>query len=191
MRRRLAAALAIGLGLTFTVSPDAAGVKVKIHFDKAFNFKQMRTWQWATDPGQVILARVQGEDKDAVRRLAEPIILEAVGAELRKRGVSEAMVAPDLTVAYYLAMTIGASAQSMGQFLAPVPEWGLPYFAPSTTSLQAIERGTLVIDLSSAGRVVWRGLGEAGFTMDADAKKREALLREAIKKVINRYPPKQ
>src|SRR5436190_7139598 len=191
MRKRLAIVLAIGLGLTFTVRPDAAGVKVKIHFDKAFDFKQMHTWEWARDPGQVILARVQGEDRDAVRRRAEPVILEAVGTELRKRGVTDATVAADLTVAYYLAMTVGASAQTMGQFLAPVPEWGLPYFAPSTTSLEALERGTLVLDLSSGGRVVWRGIGEAGFTMDADMKRRETMLREAVRKILERYPPKQ
>jgi len=191
MRKPLSAALAIVLGLTFTVSPDAASVKVQANFDKTFDFKAARTWQWAAEAGQVILARTQGEDKEAVRRLAEPVIRDAVGAELRKRGVTEATAAPDLTVAYYLAMSVGSAAHTAGQFLPSTPEWGLPYFGPSTTALEAVERGTLVLDLSSAGHVVWRGIGEAGFSMDLDMKKREALLREAIKKVLEKYPPKQ
>ena len=183
--------LAMVLGFGWTVQPDAAGVKAQATFDQAFNFKQARTWRWSADAGQVILARVQGEDPAVVRQRAEPVIKDAVATEIRRRGLAEATGAPDLTLTYYLLMSIGSSAQTMGQFIAPVPEWGLPMFAPSTTSLEAIERGSLILDLSSEGRVVWRGIGEAGFTMDLDMKKREALLREAVKKVLERYPPKQ
>lgn len=190
-RARWAIGLAVVLGVTSTVRPDAASVKVKTHFDQTFNFKQARTWQWNPDAGQIILARTQGEDPAAVRQRAEPVIKDAVATEMRRRGVAEATAAPDLTLAYYLALTVGSSSQTMGQFLLPVPEWGLPYFAPSTQALQALEQGFLVLDLSSQGRVVWRGIGESGFTMDADMKKREALLRETIKKVLEKYPPKQ
>src|SRR5436190_5358911 len=188
-KSRSVIAIAIAIGVIWTVRPDAASVKVRADFDKAFKFSEMRTWDWAKDPGQVILARTQGEDKDAVRRRAEPVILEMVAAEMPKRGITLATDAPDLTLAYYLVLTVGASAQSMGQFLPS--NWGLPLFAPSTTSLEAVERGALVLDLSSQGKVVWRGIGEAGFTMDLDAKKREVLLRDAVKKVLERYPPKQ
>ena len=188
-KSRMVIAIAVALAAIWSVQPDAASVKVRADFDKAFKFGEMRTWQWAPDPGQVILARTQGEDKDAVRRRAEPVIREVVAAEMPRRGLTLAADAPDLTLAYYLAMTVGASAQSMGQFLPT--NWGLPLFAPSTQSLEAVERGALVLDLSSQGRVVWRGIGEAGFTMDLDAKKREALLRDAVKKVLERFPPKQ
>ena len=188
-RSRSVIALVLAVGVIWSVRPDAASVKVRADFDKAFKFGEMRTWQWAADPGQVILARTQGEDKDAVRRRAEPIILEEVAAAMPKRGITLATDSPDLTLAYYLVMTVGASAQTMGQFLPA--NWGLPLFAPSTQSLEAVERGALVLDLSSQGRVVWRGIGEAGFTMDLDAKKREALLRDAVKKVLERFPPKQ
>jgi hypothetical protein len=188
---RWAIGLAMVLGAAWTVQPDAASVKAKATFDKAFDFKQPRTWQWTADAGQVILARVQGEDPAAVRQRAEPIIKDAVAAEMKKRGVAQATGAPDLTLTYYLIMSIGSSAHTAGQFLPTVPEWGLPMFTPSTTALQAVERGSLVLDLSSQGKVVWRGIAEAGFAMDLDMKKREAMLREAVKKVLERYPPKQ
>ena len=192
MTRVWTGALAIALAIAGVVRPDAASVKVKVNFDKAFDFKQARTWQWnAQGPGQIILARTQMDDRELVRVRAEPVIKEAAGAELRRRGLSEAPTSADLTVTYYLIMTIGSSAHTMGQFLPSVPEWGLPPFSPSTTALEAVERGTLVLDMSANGRVVWRGLGEAGFTMDLDLKKREALLRDAIKKVLEKYPPKQ
>jgi len=188
---RWAAGIAIVLGLIFAVRPDAASVKVKADFDKAFDFRQMHTWQWNPDAGQVILARTQGEDRDAVRRRAEPVIKDAVATEMRRRGLALATGAPDLTLTYYLLLTVGTSAQTLGQFLAPVPEWGLPLFTPSTTSLEAIERGSLVLDLTANGKVVWRGIGEAGFSMELDQNRRATLLREAVKKVLDRYPPKQ
>ena len=192
MKRVWTSVLAIALGIGFAVRPDAASVKVRVNFDKAFDFTPVQTWQWnAQGAGQVILARSQMDDREAVRLRAEPVIKEAAGAELQRRGLSAAAGAPDLTLTYYLIMTVGTSAHSMGQFLPSVPQWGLPPFSPSTTALEAVERGTLVLDFSASDRVVWRGLGEAGFSMDLDAKKREALLRDAIKKVLEKFPPKR
>jgi len=192
MKRVWTSVLAIALGIGFAVRPDAASVKVKINFDKAFDFKQARTWQWnAQGAGQVILARSQMDDREAVRLRAEPVIKDVAGAELQRRGLTAATGAPDLSLTYYLIMTVGTSAHSAGQFLPSVPMWGLPPFSPSTTALEAVERGTLVLDFSAGDRVVWRGLGEAGFSMDLDAKKREALLRDAIKKLLEKFPPKQ
>ena len=184
--------LALALGFTFAVRPDAAAVKATANFDKTFDFTQVRTWQWkAEDAGQVIAARTQTDDRDAVRQRAEPVIREEVALQMQRRGLALATAAPDVTVTYYLIMTAGTSAQTAGQFLPPVTEWGLPPFGPSTTALEAIEQGTFVLDLSAKERVVWRGIGEAGFSMDTDLNKRGALLREAIKKVLEKYPPKK
>jgi hypothetical protein len=188
-RGRWRIGLAAVLGLTLAVHPDAASVKVKVAFDKAFDFRQMHTWGWNPNgAGQVILARTQGEDPDVVRQRAEPVIMEVLSAEMRRVNLAAASGPPDLTVTYYLLVTVGASAQTMGQFLPSVAMWGLPPFAPQTTALQAIEQGSLVLDLASKGTVVWRGAGEAGFGLDLDQAKRAALLREAVRKLMEKYP---
>ena len=44
--------------------------------------------------------------------------------------------------------------------------------------------------MSAKGEVVWRGVAEAEIKMDDDLKKREALTREAVQKLLERYPPK-
>jgi hypothetical protein len=191
-RRRWRIGFAIVLAVGFAVRPDAASVKVKAQFDKAFDFTQMRTWNWNPGgAGQVILARTQMDDVEAVRQRAEPVIMEVVAAEMQRRHLTKTSAAPDLTITYYLLLTVGSSAQTMGQFLPSVAQWGLPPFAQSTTALEAIERGSLVLDLSANDRVVWRGVGEAGFGLDLDQAKRGALLRDAIKKTLAKYPPKQ
>jgi len=191
-RHRLSIALVVVLGLTFAVRPDAASLKVKAHFDKAFDFTVAHTYDWnPKGAGQIILARTQGENPESVRQRAEPVIKEAVAAEMTRRNITQATGAPDLLVTYYLILTYGTSSQTMGQFLPPVAEWGLPLFTPSTTSLKAIEQGSLVLDLSTGDRVVWRGIGEAGFSMDVDQARRASMLREAIKKTLEKYPVKR
>jgi hypothetical protein len=39
--------------------------------------------------------------------------------------------------------------------------------------------------------VVWRGVAQARVAFEVDDKKREAVLREAIRDLFKRYPPKK
>ena len=48
--------------------------------------------------------------------------------------------------------------------------------------------GSLVIDISAKGAVVWRGIGEAKIKPDLDRREREALLREAAEEILQRVP---
>ena len=79
----------------------------------------------------------------------------------------------------------------MGQFLPSTVNWGLPPFAPATQSLQMMNKGSLVLDLSSKGVVVWRGVAQAKIDFETNDKKREALIREGVRDLLKRYPPKQ
>jgi hypothetical protein len=47
-----------------------------------------------------------------------------------------------------------------------------------------------VLDFSANGRVVWRGVGEAKIDTDMDQKKRSALLRDGVRELLKRFPPK-
>ena len=180
--------VAIVAGLAVTGS---AKIKTRADFNKAFDFREAHTWGWnPTGAGQIMAARTADDDKEAVRKLAEPIIFSAVSQEMPKRGLTQATGAPDLTLAYYLLLTIGSNAQTMGQFLPTTTAWAMPPFLASTTSLEIIQQGSLVLDLSAKGEVVWRGVAEAEIKMDDDLNKREALMREAVQKLLAQYPPK-
>jgi hypothetical protein len=170
--------------------PIVARVDVKVESDKTFDFKPVRTWAWnPKGRGDVKMARTQDDDPEAMRGRAEPIIVDAVTAELTKRGLAAASGEPDLFVTYYLLLTVSTSAQTMGQFLPATTGWGLPPFAPATQSMKIMNRGSLVIDLSAKDTVVWRGVAQANIKLDADAKQREALLRESVRDLLRRYPP--
>ena len=167
-----------------------ARVDVKIDFDKAFNFTAVRSWRF--DPagsGEVKMARTQKDDPDAVKAVAEPIIVDAVTKEMQLLKLQRAD-SPDVIVRYFLLLTTNQTAQTMGQFLPGTVAWGLPPFQQTTQSLKLMNQGSLVIDLASNGNVVWRGIAQAKLKFDADFKKREAVIREAVHDLLRRFPPK-
>jgi hypothetical protein len=183
--------LAIAVGVGVTVQPGDAAVKARIDYDKTFDFTKVKTWSWKPDsPGQVVVGRTKDDDPETVRKRAEPIIFEEMSKQLPRRGLKQATGAPDVTLMYYLLLTVGSSGQTLGQFLPSVAQWGVPPFAPNTTSLEVIEQGSLVIDMVANGKPVWRGIGEAKISMDDDQKKRADLLREGVRDLIRKFPPK-
>ena len=185
-------ALAVFVAIVIGGQSGAAKVKTRADFNKAFAFAQAKTWGWnLKGAGEIMVGRTPDDDPAAIKRLAEPAFIKAVGVEMRRRGLTPAADTPDLTLTYYLLLTIGSSAQTVGQFLPSTTAWALPPFVASTQSLEFIEQGALVLDLSSKGEVVWRGVGEAQIKWELDQNQRIALINEAVRKILERYPPKK
>ena len=182
--------LAAILTLAFHVGLE--GVDVKVEHDKAFDFRPVKTWAWnPKEAGRVIMSRTQEDDPEAMKRKVEPWIMDAVAAETMSRGLTRAESQPDLTLTYYLLLSTGTSAQTVGQFLPATTAWGLPPFQQATQSLEMMNHGSLVLDLSAGDNVVWRGVAQAKIAFDVDDKKRQALLREGVRDLLKRYPPKR
>jgi hypothetical protein len=191
MIKHTLAAIAIVAAVILLTEPALARVDVKIDFDKSFNFKAVRTWRF--DPagnGEVKMARTQKDDPDAVKAVAEPIIVDSVNTEMERLKLQKAD-APDLIVRYFLLLSTDQTAQTLGQFLPGTVSWGLPPFQQTTQSLKIMNQGALVIDLAAGGNVVWRGVAQSRLKPDTDFKKREATLREAVRDLLRRFPPKQ
>jgi len=164
---------------------------VKVSFDKAFDFKAVKTWAWRPEgPGEVKMARTPSDDPEAMRKQAEPLIVSAVEAEMAKRGMQLATSSPDLVLTYYLLLTTSASAQTIGQFIPPVTDWGIPPFTPSTQSLEMMNQGSLVLDFNTKNDLVWRGVAQGKIKIGIDNKRREELLRDAVRDIVRRFPPK-
>jgi hypothetical protein len=170
-------------------APAVFAVDVKIDHDKAFDFKGVQTWTWSAMPGDVKMARTQQDDPEAMRKLAEPLIMSAVESEMMKRGLKQTPDAP-LRVTYYLLLSISQSAQTVGQFLPAVTQWGVPPYAPATQSLELMNYGSLVLDMTAKDVIVWRGVANAKIKFEADDSKREELIREAVRDLLRRFPPK-
>jgi hypothetical protein len=190
--RSLIVVVAIATALALTMDVALEGVDVNVEHDKAFDFKSVRTWAWnPAGAGDVIMARTQEDDPADMKRRAEPTIRDAVATAMRGRGLQGVASQPDLTLTYYLLLTTNMTTQTIGQFLPATTAWGYVPFAPATQSIKMMNQGALVLDLSAKGVVVWRGVAQARVAFDADSKKREAILREGVRDLLKRYPPKQ
>ena len=187
--RATAAALAI---VAFAAQTTLARVDVKVDFDKTFDFKTVKTWGWsASGPGEVKMARTQNDDPDAMKKVVEPPIVDAVTIAMTRAGLTQAPSDPDVIVHYYLLLTTNQTAQTVGQFLPATMAWGLPLFPQATQSLKVMNQGALVIDLTAKNNIVWRGVAQAQIKIGTTMKDREAKLREAVRDLLTRYPPKQ
>lgn len=181
----------VAVGLLFGTVLHAK-IDVKVEHDKAFDFKSVRTWAWSEgERGAVIMARTQKDDPAAMREAAEPIIVAAMARESARRKLTEAPAgSADVRLKYHLLMSMGESAQTMGQFLPGATQWGLPLFPAATQSLTLMNQGSLVFDFSAKDTVIWRGVAYAKIKLDADNDKRQSLLEEAVQELMKRFPPK-
>ena len=192
MRIRIAIATLVLAGI---VAVDAK-VKVRAEQDPDYDFATVKTWAWDQDAGEVIMARTANDDPAPLKARVDPRIRQHVQAEMAKKGLKEATTAPDLQLHYYVLVTINTSGHTMGQFLPAVPYWGLPPFAPATTSLNIVTKGSLILDAMLPGsvgdrRVVWRGVAQSTVSEGDSEAARESRLREATSELIKRFPLKK
>ncbi len=183
---------ATAVAIVLIAQSGGAAVKTRIDFDKQFDFTKVRTWAWnRSEAGRVLVARTPDDDPEEIQKRVEPIVMNAVSAEFPKRGLTLALGEPDVQVTYYVLLTLGSSAQTLGQFLPPVTQWGVPPFRPQTQSLEVFEQGSLVLDLRANDQIVWRGIGSAQIKLGLPQEKRVALINEAVREIARRYPPKK
>jgi hypothetical protein len=169
-------------------------VDVKTAHDMTFDFKPMKTWGWnPAGAGQVKMARTKDDDSESMRKRVDPLIRQAVATEMTKRGLKEVTSNPDLTLTYYLLLTVNVETQQFGQFVPTAVIWDLPVFPPATQSFKVLNRGSLVLDMAAKNAkdgVVWRGVAEAQLEPDASPQKRESKLKEAVRDLVRKYPPR-
>jgi len=171
-----------------------AKVKIQSQGDPKFDFKTLKTWKWSATPGDVKVWVSSQSDPAPIKKRFEPVVLQAVANELQKRGFTDAGAGtPDFFVTYWMLITAQMTSQEMGQFLPSVAYWGIPPFAPQTTSFSVYPEGAFVLDVTSRAtqNVVWRGLAQARIDLDNSDKKREENLRDAIGDLLEKFPPKK
>lgn len=191
MKSRSQTILAAVAAAVFLASQSTLAVDVKADFDKTFDFKSVRTWGWNPQGrGDVKMARTKDDNPEAAKARVEPLIVDAVMKEMSQRGLTFTTTSPDVVVTYFLLLSTNMTSQTVGQFLPATTQWGLPPFAPATQSLEVMNQGSLVLDASAREKIVWRAIANAKLKTDADDKKRESVLREAVRDLLRKFPAK-
>jgi ABC-type glycerol-3-phosphate transport system substrate-binding protein len=190
MKRAAAALLLFGLATTVVM----AGTKVQVQSKPAFNFASLKTWAWnPSGPGDVKVWVTANSKSEPVKRQYEPVLVKAVEDELTRLGLVKASGAPpDFLVTYYMLITVGSSAQQLGQFLPNVTEWGLPPFTAQTTALSVYPMGTLVLDVASpdVDHVVWRAVAQAEIDLEKTEAQRAVRIKNVVHDVLAKLPRK-
>jgi hypothetical protein len=190
VRAALLATLAIA-----AASISLSALDVHVESDPNFDFTPLKTWTMnPKGAGNAVRIISADDDSTQLKQNFETRILPLVQNGFVKRGFAKASSGqPDFYVTCYVLVTAGSSSQQMGQFLQPVPEWGLPYFAPSTSALSVFPKGSLILDIapSATNEVVWRGVAQAELKWDDSDKKREEHVRDAVDQLLKKFPPKQ
>jgi hypothetical protein len=171
----------------------AAKIDIRADYDKMFDFKSIRTFAWHPEgAGEYKLLQSSGEDPATLRKLLEPTIVSAVEQNLVSRGLTKATAMPDVNVSYYVLIGPNIESQTHGQFLRPVPEWGIAPFAPGTSALEIYEQGSLILNIASAAqdKMVWRGSAKTEIDRQNSDKERNNRIRDAVRDMIKKLPNK-
>jgi len=139
------------------------------------------------------MALTANDDPEQMRARVEPTIKQVVEEALTARGMTQTPAgqpAPDVYVAYYVLLSTNTAAETAQFFGATTRDWELPEVAMQTTNLRIIERGSLVIDVSSAASrtLVWRGLAQAEIDRARSDADRLARIQQAIRDLIKKWP---
>lgn len=187
-------ALVAALAVLVASVPLLAAMKVRVDYDKTFNFAGLKTYAWRLDGANPVRILENSQDSpDQIRKNLEPVILEAVETVLAKKGFQRVTSGePDLYLDYYLLIGPNVSSQYQGQFVGAVPAWGLPDFKMSTSALKIFEQGSLIIDVVSMAekQTVWRGAVDAEIDRRRTPDERAEVIAKAVARMFEKFPPK-
>jgi hypothetical protein len=152
-------------------------------YDPATDFSQYKTWAWH-DSGSI-------KDPILVKR-----VQSALESTLAGRGLTRNEDNPDLwvTVLGKLSQQTQITTYNTGGYYGPYGygyRWGGYGGGMSTTRVEQIPVGTVIVDLADAKRkeLVWRGIASDTLNPERSPEEKEAKLREALAKMFANYPP--
>lgn len=173
------AAAAITFGLLLPAIAFAQ--KTSFDFDKTADFTTFRTYTLR-------------DGTPAGDPLIDKRIVDAIGAELARKGLTRHDDSPDLVVVYHAALERKQDIQAFSTGVGYGTYgygWSVGW---GTTDVRVIEIlvGTLVIDVADAAKkeIVFRGIGAKEVDVLAKPEKRDKSIAEAVKKILKNYPPK-
>jgi hypothetical protein len=168
-------------------------VKVTVQRSKDFQFAGRHTYAWHPDePVSVKVLQALG-DPEKLKAYYDPKIRPLIDQALAARGFTKAAAdQADFFVCYYVLIGPEVSSQYHGQFVGAIPEWGLPDFLMSTSSLKVIDQGSVVVDVMSKElkSTIWRGIGASQIQGKLNDTQRMERIGKALTDMFKDFPPK-
>ena len=155
--------------------------------DPSFSFAGYDRFAWMSEHPMVSAG-------PGANPLLEGRIMAAIAETMRAKGVT---LVPDAEQAdFVVSFSVGAR-ERVSVTSTPYPvayrgswRWGRAYY--NDVDVRQYTEGRLAIDIFDAKekRPVWHGYATANISSVTDRAERQALLREAVTKILDEFPPK-
>ncbi len=181
MRRAFPFALT---AMVLTLS-GCSGIKVETDYDPAAipSFQRYRTYTWLPDP--------TGGDRRVQNDIVAARVREAVDAVLADKGFTLATSGtPDFLIGWFASLDGRMDVSQLNTYYGY--GWGPWYGAAyGNTYVRYYEEGALVLDIVDvrSNQLAWRGSAQTEIDRTRPENEREQLLNNAVKKVLERFPP--
>ena len=188
---RLAASLA-ALMMILTLGA-CRSIDIETDYDPSADFSNIRTFAWQEQAGNV------PEDPRYDSSLLRERIERSIVGELLNRGYEKVeKSAADVLLGYHVVVDERVDVAVYDDYYGYGRGHGgwaydFPYYpATSETRVYRYNVGSLILDMAEPknGRLVWRATASARLSDSATPEEREARIRKAVDKMLDRFPPK-
>ena len=165
--------------MTVLISATAYAQKVNVDYDKQAVFSAYKTYSW-------------GEGTPAKNPLGHQRIVAGIEAQLAAKGWTKVESDSDVVVIYSAATTTDVQINTFdsgGAWGGYRRGWGGYGGGMSTTTVQKILVGQLIVDMADVKnkQFVWRGT--ASDTLSDNPEKNQKKLDKALAKMFKKFPP--
>lgn len=151
---------------------NAGAQTVTTDYDHQANFSAYKTYMWGTGT-------------PLPNPLMDQRVVAAVDAQLSAKGFTKVTANPDMMVVYHGSVTEQTQLNTMGY-----GGWGARWGGGmSTTTVDKIPYGQLVIDIGDAKTKQLLWLGNASNSLNSNPQKNSALIDKAVTKLFKNFPP--
>lgn len=171
----------ISVGLIVSCSKTYS---VKSNYDRQVNFADIKTYDWLPVPESATL------DQRSIQT-----IKKAVNAELKAKGLAISSDNPDFLIAEHVGKQSKVETTDWGYGYRTHEEttggFGGGYSGASKPTLRQYEEGVLILDFvdPKTKEMIWRGSVKAEIQKVNTPEKSEALINQAVRKILRHYPP--
>jgi Domain of unknown function (DUF4136) len=158
-----------------------SSITVSSDFDREANFASYKTYSFTKEAQELPVGDINRKR-----------ILDAVSNELAAKGFTKADPSD-----VWIDLKMNAEQKESATATTSSP-YGAGYgyrwgggFSTTTINVEKYVEGTLFVDMIDASKkqLVWQGRAVGTLDPDADAKKREHNINEAVKQIFTKYPP--
>ena len=187
------------IGVMFIlIAAGCSTMQVKTYSSGLSDFKGLKTYAWAPGPQQP-----SGNQRVDENPEFNKLVRDDIDAELARRGyVRSTDAAPDFWVSYHATLNKKVTVETLDQSSGYEPNYSFDYGmrvspnedrqAVGRKYVDTFDEGTLIIDVANpkTKQLIWRGTAVDQVNFKNSPEKKRAKIEQAVKKMLDQFPPK-